>query len=314
MKILIVGNGAHTKKRILPALKKINKIQSISIGDKNAEEEEIINNKTSVINLNEVFKENKNYDLGIVATPPTSHQKIYNDISSFCNKVLIEKPISNDFDWIFGEEIKLDIKNKKLFESLMYFHHPLWNIINQIIKENNIVKVVTEFCVPHQSDSSFRYSKAAGGGSLNDQGIYPISFASEIIKSSFAFEKINIFSQNDYEVDLSGDFNMIIDDELEFIGRWGLGKEYKNYANLYSNNGKEYKVDFLYSKPDDTNIKIKVFSDSLKKEINVGVYDQFYLMYESLIQNNLNDFMYTNYDNLQKRYKIFNQIYKKINL
>ena len=39
MKILIVGNGAHTKKRILPALKKINKIQSISIGDKNAEEE-----------------------------------------------------------------------------------------------------------------------------------------------------------------------------------------------------------------------------------------------------------------------------------
>ena len=134
MKILIVGNGAHTKKRILPALKKINKIQSISIGDKNAEEEEIINNKTSVINLNEVFKEKKNYDLGIVATPPTSHQKIYNDISSFCNKVLIEKPISNDFDWIFGEEIKLDIKNKKLFESLMYFHHPLWNIINQIIK------------------------------------------------------------------------------------------------------------------------------------------------------------------------------------
>lgn len=314
MKILIVGNGAHTKKRILPALKKINKIQSISIGDKNAEEEEIINNKTSVINLNEVFKEKKNYDLGIVATPPTSHQKIYNDISSFCNKVLIEKPISNDFDWIFGEEIKLDIKNKKLFESLMYFHHPLWNIINQIIKENNIVKVVTEFCVPHQSDSSFRYSKAAGGGSLNDQGIYPISFASEIIKSSFAFEKINIFSQNDYEVDLSGDFNMIIDDELEFIGRWGLGKEYKNYANLYSNNGKEYKVDFLYSKPDDTNIKIKVFSDSLKKEINVGVYDQFNLMYESLIQNNLNDFMYTNYNNLQKRYKIFNQIYKKINL
>ncbi len=106
---------------------------------------------------------------------------------------------------------------------------------------------------------------------------------------------------------------MTIDDELEFIGRWGLGKEYKNYANLYSNNGKEFKVDFLYSKPDDTDIKIKVYGDSLKKEINVGAYDQFRLMYNDLINNNLKHFQYTNYDNFQRRYKIFNQIYKKIN-
>ncbi len=177
MKILIVGNGAHTKKRIFPALKKINSIESISIGDKNAEQEEIIDNKTTVINLSEIFKKKKNYDLGIVATPPASHQEIYKGVSSFCDRVLIEKPISNDFDWIFGDEIKLDFKNKKLFESLMYFHHPLWNAIKEIINENNIVKIVTEFCVPHQSDNSFRYSKVAGGGSLNDQGIYPVSFA-----------------------------------------------------------------------------------------------------------------------------------------
>ena len=313
MKILIVGNGAHTKKRIFPALKKINSIESISIGDKNAEQEEIIDNKTTVINLSEIFKKKKNYDLGIVATPPASHQEIYKGVSSFCDRVLIEKPISNDFDWIFGDEIKLDFKNKKLFESLMYFHHPLWNAIKEIINENNIVKIVTEFCVPHQSDNSFRYSKVAGGGSLNDQGIYPVSFASEIIKSNFAFKKINIISKKDYEVDLSGNFNMTIDDELEFIGRWGLGKEYKNYANLYSNNGKEFKVDFLYSKPDDTDIKIKVYGDSLKKEINVGAYDQFRLMYNDLINNNLKHFQYTNYDNFQRRYKIFNQIYKKIN-
>ena len=111
MKILIVGNGAHTKKRIFPALKKISNIQSITIGDKNADREEIIDNKTRIINLSKIFKEKKNFNIAIVATPPTSHQEIYNDISSFCEKVLIEKPISNDFDWIFGDEFKLDIKN-----------------------------------------------------------------------------------------------------------------------------------------------------------------------------------------------------------
>ena len=50
---------------------------------------------------------------------------------------------------------------------------------------------------------------------------------------------------------------MTIDDEIDFIGKWGLGKEYKNYVNLYSDSGKEYRADFLYSKPDDKEIKIK---------------------------------------------------------
>ena len=314
MEILIVGNGVHAEKRILPALMKIDNIYSISIGDKNAEQDEIINNKTSVINLSKIFKDKKNYNLGIVATPPASHQEIYNNIFNFCEKVLIEKPISNNFDWIFGKDIQLDIKNKNLFESLMYFHHPLWEVIKKIINEDNIVKIVTEFCVPHQPDNSHRYLKAAGGGSLNDQGIYPISFASEIIKSNFTFKKIDIFSEEDCEVDLSGNFSMTIDDEIDFIGRWGLGKEYKNYVNLYSNNGREYKVDFLYSKPDETEINIKVYGDNYKEDIDVGTYDQFYLMYKDLINNNLNNFSYMNYDNFQRRYKIFNQIYKEISL
>ena len=90
MKILIVGNGAHTKKRIFPALKKISNIQSITIGDKNADREEIIDNKTRITNLSKIFKEKKNFNIAIVATQPTSHQEIYNDISSFCEKVIIE--------------------------------------------------------------------------------------------------------------------------------------------------------------------------------------------------------------------------------
>ena len=59
MKILIVGNGAHTKKRIFPALKKISNIQSITIGDKNADREEIIDNKTR--NKSVKFLKEKNF-------------------------------------------------------------------------------------------------------------------------------------------------------------------------------------------------------------------------------------------------------------
>ena len=88
---------------------------------------------------------------------------------------------------------------------------------------------------------------------------------------------------------------------------------YKNYVNLYSDSGKEYRVDFLYSKPDDKEIKIKVHDKILIEEIDVGIHNQFYLMYDALINNNLNNFFYSNYDNLQRRYKIFNQIYKQIN-
>ena len=67
----------------------------------------------------------------------------------------------------------------------MYFHHPLWKTIMNIVKNNDIVEINTRFSVPHLSEDSYRYSNSKGGGSLLDQGIYPISFAQQLINKKY---------------------------------------------------------------------------------------------------------------------------------
>ena len=44
MKVLVLGNGAHVNKRVLPALNKIKTIESVIVADKNTENNVIIDN------------------------------------------------------------------------------------------------------------------------------------------------------------------------------------------------------------------------------------------------------------------------------
>ena len=53
MKVLVLGNGLHTNKRILPALNKIEYIDSIIVGDRNADKESSVNKITRILNFNE---------------------------------------------------------------------------------------------------------------------------------------------------------------------------------------------------------------------------------------------------------------------
>ena len=179
MQVLILGNGNHTKKRILPALKSIRSIENIVIADKNTENKEKIDSKLEIRNFNKELKNNEEYNLIVIATPPYNHKNSLLDVVNKSNNILVEKPISNDINFIFDSEFK-DLKNKfNIFESLMYFHHPLWSKVKDIIKENKIIKIFSEFSVPHLQDNNYVYSKKLGGGSLFDQGIYPVSLASD---------------------------------------------------------------------------------------------------------------------------------------
>ena len=313
MKVLILGNGVHTNKRILPALEKIKEIDEVTVGDRNVMEDIIINNKTRISNYDKVTSSGEEYDVGIIATPPYNHIESFEKINEKCNKILIEKPITNDLNWIFGSELKKYFKNRNVFESLMYFHHPLWNEVKNIVQSANIKKIITEFSVPHLPKGSHRYSKKHGGGSLNDQGMYPISLASELMMKTYEIKDIKVFSENNYEVDLSGEFEMILDSDIEVKGIWGLGKEYKNFVNLIDKEGKTYEIKFIFSKPDGTDTKIIIKNGELTEEINVGVYDQFEIMYMDAINNKKSKFNYSNYKNLIKRYEIYKKISDEIN-
>ena len=313
MKVLILGNGVHTNKRILPALEKIKEIDEVTVGDRNVIEDISASKKTRISNYDKVTSPEGEYDIGIIATPPYNHVESFEKINKKCKKILIEKPITNDLNWIFGSELKEYFKNRNVFESLMYFHHPLWKEVKNIVQSGNIKKIITEFSVPHLPKGSHRYSKKYGGGSLNDQGMYPISLVSELMMKTYEIKDIKVFSENNYEVDLSGEFEIILDSNIEVKGIWGLGKEYKNFVNLIDKEGKTYEIKFIFSKPDGTETKIVIKNGESTEEIDVGVHDQFEIMYMDAIKNKKSNFNYSNYKNLIKRYDIYKKISDEIN-
>ena len=313
MKVLVLGNGAHVKKRVLPALNNIKSIENIIIGDRNTKNAIKIDSKNEIRNFNDELKSSEKYNFVIIATPPYDHKSSLIKVSDKTENILVEKPISNDINFIFGENLRELKKEKNIFETLMYLHHPLWSYIKDLINKNDIQKVFSEFSVPHLPENSFRYKKELGGGSLFDQGIYPISLAQEISNSSQVLNNVEIHQSREYEVDLGGSIDLTIDENISYIGKWGLGQEYKNYLKLENSDGESFQIDFIFSKPNETFTKIDVKNSKNSQVIEIGKYDQFQIMYQDVIEKNITKFKYTNYENLLKRYSLVRDVLKVVN-
>ena len=194
----------------------------------------------------------------------------------------------------------------------MYLHHPVLQHVKELIKKHNIKKISSEFTVPHLPDNKYIYKKDLGGGSLFDQGIYPLSLALELSNNSKKIDHIEINNSDKYEVDLGGNIQMNINKNIRYFGKWGLGQDYKNYLELKDNDGKEFQIDFIFSKPDNLNSKIQITSNETISEIEVGKFDQFQIMYEDILRSDFTKFEYSNYKNLIERYDLIHELLKMV--
>ena len=159
MQVLVIGNGNHSKKRVLPALEKIKFVENIVIADKNIKNKKKINSSLEIRNFDKELQNNDKYDLIIIATPPYNHKSSLLDAVNKSNNILVEKPISNDMNFVFGDMLKDLKKEKNIFESLMYLHHPVLQHVKELIKKHNIKKISSEFTVPHLPDNKYIYKK-----------------------------------------------------------------------------------------------------------------------------------------------------------
>ena len=91
MKVLIVGYGAHTKRRIIPALVKINNIRDIHlITDRDLQKKEIEKSKyliSEIDNLNAV------YDLILISNYPIKHLDIFEKVRILVQNSLLKNQL-----------------------------------------------------------------------------------------------------------------------------------------------------------------------------------------------------------------------------
>jgi NDP-hexose-3-ketoreductase len=307
MNTLLLGYGSHAKKRIVPALSAIKEIDEIVIGDKNQLSDDFLPQGIKVVNFEKALSLEKNWDLTVIATPPINHIENLKSVFNNSKRILIEKPITNDFKFI-DDNLNEYTSMKPIYESLMYFHHPLWAQIKAIIKENSINEIHCEFSVPHLDLNNYRYTKKRGGGSLLDQGVYPISLAVEIINKEYKVLNYKKIEDKNYEVDLGGEIELLIDNSISFFGKWSLGFDYKNSVQLTSQEGTTFTSEFIFTKPNNHVTCIEINDNNKISKKSVGDYDQFQLMYEDILRNNLNNFDYSTLSQIKKRYKIIEEI------
>lgn len=304
LNLLLVGYGNHAKRRVIPALKSLDREINFSILKRNIEIKS--NEEYQFITKKDVLKKNVNFDGLIITSYPSVHLENLIEFNNNSNIFLIEKPITNNLDFILGDEFQSIESTKKVKECLMYFHHPLYFKFKEILKKNKIDKVKIEFTIPNLDKSDYRYSKSLGGSSILDQGIYPISLILENFNIDLNSLNYSIKFDYDFDIDSGGNIFCNTSDGIEIDATWGIGMEYSNLVKIYSND-QVFNFPMFFSKPEKFNSFFQIISKKETEEYNIGVYDQFKFMYiDLLLKQNIIE--YNNYENLIKRYRFIKEL------
>ena len=289
----------------MPALKKISNLKKILITDRKTENKNFSLNKVSLVNYDYIKKSNNKFDIIIIATNPSSHIENIKIFKDKTTRLLVEKPITNDLDYLFGNNFKNLYKDSSIFESLMYFHHPLYNYFFTLQNQMDFDYIESKFTIPNKlKKNDFRYNASLGGSSILDTGIYPISFISNHINSKLNLESKNVKFDKNLNIDLYGKARYKSDQFKRINIEWGYKEDYKNYIYL-KNKKYEIYIPFFFSKPEKFVPKIYI---NKSEEATFRNIDQFRKMYKDFLQDSFSNFSYTNYDSLINRYKLIQEI------
>lgn len=306
MKILVVGNGQHANKRIIPALKKLKAVKSIIVADRKSTNS-VVNLKKKVNTLNhKAILENKEfYDFTIISSYPSSHLSNVEEFKDKTNNLIVEKPITNNISYILSENFKYYYEKNNLIESLMFFHHPFWKYLNATLSKYEFTTLESSFTIPNTLEkSNFRFNKKLGGSAILDNGIYPVSLISELNLKNLQLVKKNISYDNSYSVDMLGSAVFNSEDIKKIKIKWGIGNSYSNFVKL-TNKNIEIFIPFFFSKP--SNLDPTIFIKS-KKSITYRNFDQFRSMYSDIFNNNQTALHYTQYKSIYKRYNLIKML------
>ena len=281
MKVLIVGYGSHTKRRIIPGLKKINLVNQIHLlTDRELPKNEM--GEIEIINNDNLKNIKTAYDLILISSYPTKHIDLFKKVRSLGYKFIIEKPITDKLESFINKEFDVFFKDKLVYESNAFLYHPIYKEVEKIIKQKNIKKLVCSFTVPQLDENNFRYKKELGGSSILDQGVYPITLITELFKENIQIKKCKIIYDEKLDLDTSGVLIAKAFDSIEIQLDWGINQEYKNELRIY-NDKKEYFFPFIFSKPENHTSNYFEINQGKKNEFSIGNFDQFQIMYENIL-------------------------------
>tara|TARA_B100001540_G_scaffold312141_1_gene332757 strand:- start:7866 stop:8804 length:939 start_codon:yes stop_codon:yes gene_type:complete len=272
-KILILGYSSICIRRVIPALNKMEEIESIEIASKSKSIDKL-NKLENVYNSYEEALEKSDAAIVYISLPNSFHYE-------YCKKsILTEKNVIVDKPGVLNsselENLIELIKNKNLFlsQSCVFEFHKAWKIFKEYSKKYENGTLSSTFLIPELDKDNFRMSKHLGGGSINDMGIY----ASQSGRS-FWGRNAKGFSIVDETIDddkvntgFTGKANY--GEGKEAIFKFGFNKEYQNNITFKNN---EFSISYerAFSPTVDLNTHLIIKNSESSDKIESGTDDTF---------------------------------------
>ena len=286
-----------------------------------------ISNENSYSDYEKSFQ-NKDIDIIYLGLPNTLHEKFCLKALEYNKHVLVEKPITIDFESFLRIKNQFDKKDLLLEEGTANKHHPFYkNVINILSKINhsNIYKIKSSFgndALGGKEIFGFRlkkintnkrlFNKSLGGGAILDGGIYPISLIVDILNlfSKEYFEDFYIskcYKNISKNIDLNSKIHLKIK-KIEIEIETSLIKNLSNNLEIYTKD-EFIKIENIFNISSNSSIQIEKDGDTKfieNKDNNNSYYHEINEISELLIKNNGEDFQKKFYK-IEKNFKFLSK-------
>jgi len=272
MKILILGYSNLCKRKIIPILKKLGKIQ-FCVCSKSQKKENI--GASEWYRSYEVALKKSQADLVYISLPNFLH---YYWAKKFLQKnyhVIIDKPATLNFKQA-KDLVRYARKRKRLLTEAIAFnyHHQIDKSIKEINSIKNLNHVDARFIIPKLPKKNFRNFKKYGGGCALDMGPYAAAAFRIFINRNY--QKISFcktFRENNKGLNISFKIYVIVG-KKSFFGYFSHNGEYENSLTLFTKR-KKVTINRVFSPPNNINLTFQVNESNIMKKKKLKKDDAF---------------------------------------
>ena len=255
-RISVWGLGNHACKRILPAISNLKEFTLVGVCSRSVKMVTTYAKELSCNGWTEPLDmlNNEMIDIVYISTPIGVHYDMTSMALDASKHVWCEKPLTCNF--IHTKKlIDLAKKNKKMLaEAFMFFYHPQFKKIQNLVKGKElgaVHSVICRFGIPTLEEPGFRENADLGGGAFWDVGSYTVAavlglFNDQNVKILFS----EIIKDENLPVDTKGRAILQFSQGTIAYLEWGIGVAYKNEIDLWAENGSFY-TDKIFSKPEN---------------------------------------------------------------
>ena len=269
MKILILGYSNLAKRKIIPALKKID---DLKFDIASVTSSPVNNGHTSWYRNYKQALKSSSAKIVYVSLVNSLHYRFINEAISLRKHVIVDKPIALD-NYEVLKLIKKAKKNKLILsEALTFNYHKQFSELKKIISKNKPIKnIIMKFNIPKPKKNDTKLKFKLGGGCFNDM----VPYAAEVNR---IFLKKNIIIKsfiNRTRNKLSDSFSLnTTNKEVEFYGFFSHNSEYENFI-IFSSDNYLIKLDRFCAPPSNSNLLIKYKKKNILKKIKIKKDDMF---------------------------------------